>query len=80
VFESITSPGEMAGREMRKFLKLLYLLISDLVHGVALATLDCAIDPVLAQRVTVLNIVSNEALFASIMNTVLLVQHDFMGC
>jgi hypothetical protein len=31
----------MGGSELRKLLKLLYLLISVLVQGVALATLDC---------------------------------------
>jgi hypothetical protein len=41
VFERITTLGEMAESEMRKLLKLLYLLISVLVQGVALATLDC---------------------------------------
>jgi hypothetical protein len=70
----------MAGREMRKLLKLLYLLISVLVRRVALATLDCVIDPVYVQRVTVLKIASIEAQFASIMNIVLLVQHGFVSC
>jgi hypothetical protein len=40
-FGRITSPSEMAGREMRKLLKLLYLLISVWWRRVPLATLDC---------------------------------------